>query len=156
MNNFLNVVDGMIIDGNINYDERIQRIYVPDELYNMWLEDNRKVIYQNGEIIVNPNYEEEKRQEYEQDWFANFFETSLGWIRRKVMVQATGETRDFLYDMKPNLSIGDPIITYDKPDFIETFEPVQHRDRIVTEQFLQECKTQIAKDFYGELPQIGG
>lgn len=152
MENYLNVVDGMIIDGNIDYDERIQKIYVSDEIYNLWKEDNRKVIYQNGEIIENPNYEEEKRQEYEQMWLSDFFQTSLGWIRRKVMVQATGETRDFLYDMKPNLTVGDAIITYDKPDFVTQFEPIQHRDKIVTEQFLQDCRIQIALDFYGAIP----
>ena len=154
MDNFLNVVDGMIIDGNIDYDERIQKIYVPDDIYELWQEDNRKVIYQDGEIIVNPNYEEEKRQEYEQMWAFDFFETSLGWVRRKVMVQATGETRDFLYDMKPSLEIGAPIITYEKPDFTTSFEPVQHRNVIVTAQFLQECKNQIFKDFYGENPDV--
>lgn len=152
MENYLNVVDGMIIDGNIDYDELVQKYYVSDELYNMWKEDNRKVIYKDGEIMENPNYEEEKRQEYEQMWTMDFFQTSLGWVRRKVMVQATGETRDFLYDMKPNLSIGDPIITYDKPDFTTSFEPIQHRDRVVTEQFLAECRAQIALDFYGVLP----
>lgn len=149
--NFVNVANGMIIDANINYDDIIQQFPISEELLNEWQEDNRKVIYMNGEIIENPNYEEEKRQEYELNWNINFFETSLGWVRRKVMVQATGETRDFLYDMKPNLSVGDPIITYDKPDFVETFEPIQHRDRIVTEQFLNECKMQIAKDFYGNV-----
>ena len=155
MENYLNVVDGMIIDGNINYDERIQKIYVSDEIYNLWQEDARKVIYQDGEIIINPNYEEEKRQEFEQMWRLEFFETSLGWIRRKVMMQTTGETKDFLFDIKPNLSIGDPIISYDKPDFITKFEPVQHRDRLVNEQFLSECKARIALDFYGVIPSNG-
>ena len=152
MDNFVNVVNGMIIDANINYDDVIQQYPISEELLNEWQEDNRKVIYMDGEIIENPNYEEEKRQEYNEIWNMNFFQTSLGWVRRKVMIQATGETMDFLYDIKPNLSVGDPIITYDKPDFVETFEPVQHRDRIITEEFLLECKRQIALDFYGSIP----
>lgn len=155
MENYLNVIDGFIMDGNIDYDEKIQKVYVSDEIYRLWQSDPRKVIYQDGAIIENPNYEEEKRQEFEQIWNISFFNTSLGWVKRKVMVQATGETRDFLYDMKPNLNLGDPIITYDKPDFVETFEPIQHRDRFVTEQFLNECKTQIALDFYGTIPTSG-
>lgn len=152
MDNYLNVIDGEIMDGNVDYDAKIQKVPVSQEYYNLWQEDNRKVIYQDGAIIENPNYEEEKRQEYELNWDLDFFNTSLGWVRRKVMVQGTGETRDFLYDMKPNLTVGDPIITYDKPDFITQFEPIQHRDKIVTEQFLLECRQQIALDFYGVIP----
>lgn len=154
MSNYLNVCNGMIIDANIDYDELVQKYYVSDELYNMWLEDNRKVIYKDGEIIENPNYEEEKRQEYEQYWRIGFFETSLGWVKRKVMVQGTGETRDFLYDMKPSLKVGTPIITYNKPDFITEFIPTQNRNVLVTEQFLSECENQIYKDFYGENPDV--
>lgn len=154
MTNYLNVCNGMIIDANIDYNELVQKYYVSDELYQKWMEDNRKVIYKDGEIVENPNYEEEKRQEYENAWKFEFFETSLGWIRRKVMVQGTGETRDFLYDMKPSLTIGAPIITYSKPDFVKEFEPIQHRNVFVTEQFLKDCQNQIYKDFYGENPDV--
>jgi len=150
---YFNVCNNMIIDYDIDYSDLVQQYPTSQEMIDKWKEDNRKVIFMDNEIIDNPNYEEEKQEEYERMWREDFFNTSLGWVRRKVMVQATGETRDFLYDMKPNLSIGDPIITYEKPDFVESFEPIQHRDRVVTEQFLIECKQQIAIDFYGEIPQ---
>ena len=150
---YFNVCNNMIIDYDIDYNDLVKQYPTTQEMIDKWQEDQRKVIFMDNEIIDNPNYEEEKRQEYEDLWKYQFFNTSLGWVRRKVMIQATGETRDFLYDVKPNLSVGDPIITYEKPDFVENFEPIQHRDRIVTEQFLNECKAQIALDFYGEIPQ---
>ena len=48
MENYLNVCNGMIIDANIDYDELVQKYYVSDELFNMWLEDNLNLIYQDG------------------------------------------------------------------------------------------------------------
>lgn len=42
--------------------EGVKNIEVTEEIYNDFTEDNDRYIYQNGEIIPNPDYEEIKRQ----------------------------------------------------------------------------------------------
>lgn len=61
--NFANIRNNEIIDMNSKYlDTDIIRVEVSDEIYQAYLEDRNKVIYLNGEIILNPNYEEEQKQ----------------------------------------------------------------------------------------------
>lgn len=80
--------------------------------------------------------EREKQEQFEKE----FFNTSLGYVRRKVSMK-TGETKDFLADILPVLEVGVQILTYDK-------ELKQYKKQ-VTEAFIGECKQQILKDFYG-------
>lgn len=70
-----------------------------------------------------------------------FFNTSLGYIRRKPFVKGTGEFKDFLDDILAGLKVGDQILTY-------TAEGNQ-QVAVVTEEFKEECRTQYNKDFYG-------
>ena len=93
-------------------------------------------------------------QAREDTFNQQFFNTSLGYIRRKVSM-ATGETKDFLSDLLPTISMGiqmgQPvqIIAYDKPDFTQeitdwtAFQNVQ----TVTAEFVQECFLQLSNDF---------
>ena len=116
--------------------------------YYICFKDN----YTNGEI--NPYYEDEKAKEREEQFNKDFFNTSLGYVRRKVSM-ATGETKDFLSDLLPTISMGiqmgQPvqIIAYDKPDFTqeiidwEVFQNV----KTVTAEFVQECFLQLSNDF---------
>lgn len=61
---FANIRNGEIIDFNCNYlDEDIIKVETSENIYNAWQEDRAKVIYQDSEIILNPDYEERKRQE---------------------------------------------------------------------------------------------
>lgn len=61
---FANIRNEKIIDFNSLYlDEDIIRVETTENIYNAWQEDRAKVIYQDGKIILNPNYEEIKRQE---------------------------------------------------------------------------------------------
>lgn len=46
--------------------EPIIDVEVSEELYNLWKEDNDRYIYQDGEIIPNPNYETIKREQKRQ------------------------------------------------------------------------------------------
>ena len=97
---------------------------------------------------------EKQMQEREKQFNKDFFNTSLGYVRRKVSM-ATGETKDFLSDLLPTISMGvqmgQPvtIITYNKPDFTQkitdwtAFQNVQ----TVTAQFVQECFMQLSNDF---------
>lgn len=126
----------------------VVELVIEPEGYYVCFKDN----YTNGEI--NPYYEDEKAKEREEQFNKNFFNTSLGYIRRKVTM-ATGETKDFLSDLLPTISMGvqmgQPvqIIAYDKPDFTqeiidwEVFQNV----KTVTAEFVQECFLQLSNDF---------
>ena len=85
-----------------------------------------------------------------------FFNTSLGYIRRNVTM-ANGATRDFLSDLLPTIAMGiqlnQPVtvICYDKPDFTEEvtdWVKYQHVEN-ATAQFVQECFMQLSNDFTG-------
>lgn len=61
--NFANIRNNEILDFNSKYlDEDITRVEVTDEIYQAYLEDRDKVIYQDGAVILNPNYEAEQEQ----------------------------------------------------------------------------------------------
>lgn len=118
--------------------KRIEKI--GDKLYA--LNDNEAV--KNGEIVVdNDRQKNIRKAQFEKE----FFNTSLGWVSRKVHMQ-TGEVWDFLKDFaKPDL-LDREIITYTPNEDYTSLE--QHKGVVVTQQFLQECEEQIHKDFYGE------
>lgn len=134
--------------------EGVENIEVTEELYNKYGENPDKYIYQDGEIVENPNYEAEQAQEREEQFNKDFFNTSLGYVRRKVSM-ATGETKDFLSDLLPTISMGvqmgQPItiITYNKPDFTQdiTDWTVFQNVQTVTAEFVQECFMQLSNDF---------
>ena len=143
-------------------NEEVQCIEVSQEVY-----DNYKMyIYQDGEIILNPNYEQEEEQRRREMFEKKFFNTSLGWVRREVNM-ANGEIKDFLSDLLPSIYIGVSsgrtvtVLTYDAPDFTQD---IYHEDewgdiidnvdwpslqhvQVVTPQFLQECLAQLQNDF---------
>jgi len=72
-----------------------------------------------------------------------FFNTSLGYVSR-VVHNLNDKTEDFLNDTLPSLEVGVPIITYNA-------DGTQNRDVAVTEQFINDCKLQKKKDFYGDI-----
>lgn len=60
---FANIRNNKIIDFNSTYlDKDIIRVETTQEMYNAYLEDGSKVIYQDGAVILNPNYEEEQEE----------------------------------------------------------------------------------------------
>lgn len=140
-----NVRNNEIIDFNSIYlDDDILQVETPEELYNAWLEDRKKVICQSGEVILNPNYETEKQAELLEQFNKEFFNTSLGYIRRKVTMK-DGSSKDFLTDIVPLLQVGVQIITYS----LNGTELTQNTGVTVTENFINECKQQLFADFYG-------
>ena len=70
-----------------------------------------------------------------------FFETSLGYVKRKAFVKGTGEYKDFL-DMSTGMKEGQKILVYD--------ENLNQSVAVVTDEFKEECETQYNKDFYGD------
>ena len=125
-------------------EEQVQKI----------LEDDLYYIVQDGVLIQNPNYEEDKAARREADFNKSFFNTSLGYVRRSVTM-ADGNHKDFLSDLLPVISMGVQggqtvnILTYDKPPFDEDvtdWTEYQHQV-VVTAQFIQECFLQLSNDF---------
>ncbi len=110
------------------------------------------------EIIVFDETEEEAQQRIinsrEEQFNRDFFQTSLGYIRRSVSM-ADGSHKDFLSDLLPSIALavstGTPVtvLAYDKPDFsqeITDWTIYQHIET-VTAQFIQECFIQLQNDF---------
>lgn len=128
--------------------EGVMNIEVSEEVYNLYNETPNKYIYSDGEIVENPDYAQEQAQAREVAFNEAFFNTSLGYIRRKVTMK-DNSIKDFLTDILPLLQPGVPIISYDKPDFTMEEMPKQNIDKLVTEEFINECKQQVLKDFYG-------
>ena len=113
-------------------------------------------IVSDGEIAINPNIEEIKKAKRKAQFESEFFETSLGWIRRRVNMK-DGSKKDFLSDLllsiKAGLELGVEvkIITYKTPDY--TKEPSEEYMKSLQEiksadsGFIQECLNQTVKDF---------
>lgn len=97
--------------------------------------------------------EEQKKKERKLQFEKDFFNTSLGWIRRNVTMK--NGTKDFLSDLLPTISMAVTtgqevkIIAYEQPPFdkdVEDWTKYQHNE-IVTPQFIQECFQQLQADF---------
>jgi len=84
------------------------------------------------EIVDNPD-----------NFARKFFNTSLGYVSR-VVHNLTGMEEDFLNDTLNHLTVGYPIITYNA-------DGTQNRQVAVTAEFIEECKRQKEKDFYGDV-----
>lgn len=125
-------------------------IEVSEDVYN----NLDKYIYKDGQIVLDPDYNAKIIAERQAQFNKDFFNTSLGYIRRKVTM-ATGETKDFLSDLLPTISMGVQmgqsvtIITYKEPDFTEeNIDWVTLQDiKEVTSGFIQECFLQLSQDF---------
>lgn len=116
-------------------DSDIQNIEISEAVYYDYQTNKSKYYYDNGEIKAKT--EEQQKQELLTE---QFFNTSLGYVRRKVTMK-DGTTRDFLSDILPLLQVGVPVLTYTSN--------LEQRQVLVTEQFINECKQQMLQDFYG-------
>lgn len=93
-------------------------------------QETRTKTVERLEIVDNP-----------ENFERNFFNTSLGYVRRKPYVKGTKEYKDFLSDMLTGMVVGQPILVYDRE--------LNQSQAIVTEEFKQECAQQYNRDFYG-------
>lgn len=141
-------VDLLTADG---YKPYIEAETDPKKVYSFTYKDLGNSILQIATEVIQPTPEEVREEQFERD----FFETSLGWIRRKATMQ-DGTQKDFLSDLFPtmafNVSLGVTVnvLTYTKPnDFSEEitdWTQFQHW-KVVTNQFIQECSLQLQNDF---------
>ena len=164
---YVKLIDGRIIErlsgdttqyldetklNNAGYKEFVPAEKEEGKPYTYSYEETATQIIEHVEEII-PDYEAIRREQFHRD----FFNTSLGYIRRKVSMK-TGETKDFLTDLLPVISIAVQggqtvnIITYREPDFthdIEDWEALQEVKQ-ATPQFIQDCFNQVSTDFTGE------
>ena len=121
------------------------------------LEKNEIMV--NGVAEINPNYEEELSAQRESLFNQEFFQTSLGWIRRQVNMK-DGSKKDFLSDLllqiKAGLELGQSveIITYKQPDFSEdinqAYMQTLQEKKTATLEFVKECLMRTVSDFNGD------
>lgn len=120
------------------------------------LEKNEIMI--NDVPEINQNYEEELARQKENLFYQEFFQTSLGWIRRQVNMK-DGSKKDFLSDLllqiKAGLELGQSveIITYKQPDFSEdineAYMQTLQEKKTATLEFVKECLMRTVSDFNG-------
>ena len=120
------------------------------------LEKNEIMV--NGVAEINPNYEEELSAQRENLFNREFFQTSLGWIRRQDNMK-DGSKKDFLSDLllqiKAGLELGQSveIITYKQPDFSEdineAYMQTLQEKKTATLEFVKECLMRTVSDFNG-------
>jgi len=146
-----------IVDNNIyiaDNEATLSRFYNTEILELPEDYETGKYIVVDGILILNEDWEEEKAEGREAAFDREFFNTSLGYVRRSVTM-ADGSHKDFLSDLLPAISMsvqsGVPvnILTYDRPPFdhdIEDWTEYQHKV-VATPQFTQECFMQLSNDF---------
>lgn len=123
----------------------LQKPYTEEERIDFVVEYNHRhnflINETENELQALAYTESELRKQEEETFQKEFFQTSLGYIRRSVYIEGTNEVKNFLSDILPLLEVGVPIITYNA-------DKTQNRDIFVTESFLKECKQQMLTDFY--------
>lgn len=162
---YLNVENNKIINASNEQknSSTVKSYSVEEQVYYDYISNPDKYIVSNNKIEVDSTYETKLQQQGQETFEKEFFLTSLGYIRRNVSM-ATGETKDFLSDLLPTISMGVqlgqtvPIITYQQPDFTKEFtleymESLQETKNVTT-QFIQECALQVSKDFLPSLAQV--
>ena len=119
-------------------------------------ETNKEIIDYNGNYYFEEDIVEQLYNDRRTKFNKEFFNTSLGYVRRK-FTNKNGEVKDFLSDAFPSLllafkeGIVGEIFVYDKPSFdrdVIDWTEYQHKVAI-TSQFIQECFNQSSIDFFG-------
>ena len=83
-------------------NEDIQNIEVSEEVFNSYLEDNLKYVWNGSEIVPNPNYEEDKKQK-RHDYAMELSMTPLDFLKA---IEPYGIT----YEMIKQLMDSDPLV----------------------------------------------
>lgn len=107
-------------------------------------------------VLKDENWFQKQTLKRQTEFEKDFFNTSLGYIRRKVSMK-TGEIKDFLTDLLPVISMGVSsgqqvdIITYQLPNFTKEITDWTELQTVkqATPQFVQECFIQLSNDFNG-------
>lgn len=156
---YLNVQNNRIISASNQPINKggIKSYSVEENVYYGFISDEDKYIVENNKIVLNPEYATKKEEQRRNEFNEQFFQTSLGYIRRKVTM-ANGEIKHFLTDLLPSISLGislhQPVsvICYTEPNFNKDVEDWKQYQEVkqATPEFVQECLLQLNKDFIGE------
>ena len=146
--------DNEFADFVTEYNHR-QGLLIQETEKAVYALEKNEILDNTGVPIINPHTEEELKQARKEKFEKEFFETSLGWIRRKVNMK-DGSTKDFLSDLllpiKAGIELNQDvkIITYKKPDFSEeisdNYEALQEK-KSATIEFVIECLNRTVLDF---------
>lgn len=125
-------------------------------VYTSIEETEENYILYDGQYMTESEIVEQRQAKFLKE----FFDTSLGYIRRSVTM-ADGSHKDFLSDLLPVISMGVQsgqtvnIITYSMPDFTESVIDWTEYQTVkpVTAQFIQECFLQLSNDFMPNLEE---
>lgn len=104
-------------------NDEIENIEVDETLYNDYLQNPLKYIYENDEIIINPNYEQELAEERKNLFKKDFFNIEgYGWYRKipKGYTSAV-ESINTAFNIVTVVGIlpKGSLIFYTKPDFTD-------------------------------------
>lgn len=111
------------MDCYLYLNEDIIGVDTTDEIYNAWLYNKDKVIYQDGNVILNPDFEEEQANKRQGIFLKDFFKVEgYGYYRRVPKgYQSAVESMNVLFNIA-NLTKGlqaGLIIFYEEPDFTD-------------------------------------
>jgi hypothetical protein len=143
---------GAVINYNVNVELMVKDGYKEFFPVPRPEQTNRKyhIEYVEGknsieEMIVFDETQEEaderEAREKEEEFNRQFFLTSLGYVRRTVTMKDDSK-KSFLTDILPMLVEGVPVLVYTRE--------LEQSKVLVTTDFINECKQQLLKDFYGE------
>lgn len=164
---YLNVQNNKIINASNKQmnSSTVKSYKVEEQVYYDFLAHEEKYKVQNGKIVVDENYVNEQKELREKTFKQEFFETSLGWIRREPTL-ANGTVDNFLNNNLPLFAItlagGRPValpVAYKLPDFSKELTEdymkfLQILNQPITQQFIDECMQVKMKDFTGQVAQV--
>lgn len=133
--------------------EGFKNIEVTEEVYNDFIEDADRYIYQDGEIIPNPDYEEIKANERKTEFESKFIQTSWGWYRKQPKGYANApQSIDIIFNIV-NASggfteqVANMMLFYQQPDYDNAEECTE--EWLVEHQYKHEpCSIQEFMQFY--------
>lgn len=164
---YLNVTNNKIINASnepIN-KQGIKSYLVEEQVYYNYLSDENRYIVQNNKIVEDPDYMDKIKNKRETGFKEQFFETSLGWIRREPTL-ADGTKDNFLNNNLPLFAIalttGQTVvlpIAYQLPDFTKELtedymQSLQIKNQNITQQFIIECMQVKMTDFSGQKAEV--
>lgn len=164
---YLNVENNKIINCSNQQmnSSKVTSYAVEEQVYYDYIAYPEKYKVENGKIVVDEEFLEELKITREKGFKQQFFETSLGWIRREPTL-ADGTVDNFLNNNLPlfaiALSSGMPVVlpvAYKLPDFSKELtedymKSLQILNQQITPEFINECMQVKMKDFTGQVTQL--
>ena len=126
---------------NHNHNRGLNIIETTDAIYALLPNEE----FNGSEVVITNHQPYDMRKK----WFKkNFFETSIGWIKRKAKIN-DGIEKDFFFDILPliklsfDLGIETTIVCYQTPNFsneiCNKYLKTLEKREVVTIDFIKEC-----------------